>query len=244
MPNYKKAPIKEALIDIKVELPPDVRFEDLQTLKTRLTEYPQEETRSLGQATFQFGPVVQADAQQKPWALIYRNQTNNQILQVRLDGFTFSRLEPYQDWEHLRDEAKRLWVIYRDLVHPKKIARVAVRYVNQLDIVGERVEPEEYLNTFPQIPATLPPELRDFGPFLLNLRMHQPDLKGTLVINEGNVPPKSPDTVSIVLDLDLQVENPPVETEQELWAFFEKLRERKNLYFEACITEKTRGLIN
>lgn len=244
MPNYKNAPIKEALIDIRVELPPDMRFEDLEGIKTHLSEYPLEETRNLSQATFQFGPVVEANAQQKPWALVFRNQANNQVLQVRLDGFTFSRLEKYEDWEHLRDEARRLWLIYRSLVRPKKISRVALRYINQLDLVGERIEPEEYLNVFPQVPETLQPELRNFGPFLLNLRMHQPDLKGTLVINEGNASPKSPDTVSIVLDLDLQVENPPVETEQELWEFFEKLRDRKNLYFEACITNKTRELIS
>ena len=244
MPHYKRPPIKEALIDIKVELPLDVRFEDLRAVKQYLSEYPHEETRNLGQATIQFGPVLQTDAQQKPWALVFRNRTNNQVLQVRLDGFSFSRLEPYEDWEHLRDEAKRLWVVYRDLVRPTKISRVAVRYVNQLDLVGERVEPEEYLNVFPQVPTELPPKLRDFGPFLLSLRMHQPDLKGTMAINQGSTPPKSPDIVSIVLDLDLYVENPSAQTEQELWVFLEKLRERKNLYFEACITDKTRGLIS
>lgn len=33
------------------------------------------------------------------------------IVQARLDGFTFSRLAPYETWERLRDEAKSAWRI-------------------------------------------------------------------------------------------------------------------------------------
>lgn len=244
MPHYSKAPIKEAIIDIKVELSSGLRFEDLQAIKKHVSsDYPRQETRNLGEGMFQFGPSVQASAQQKPWALMFRNEANTQILQVRLDGFTFSRLEPYEDFEHLRDEARRLWDIYRELVRPKNITRVAVRYINQLNLPGAKVEPEEYLNIFPHISDRLPAELRDFGPYLMNLHMYQHDLKGFLVLNEALTPPPGPDVISIVLDFDLYVEKPPLTDEQELWAFFEKLRERKNLYFEASITNKTRELI-
>ena len=244
MPHYKKAPIKEAVIDIGVELSSELRFEDLQALRKHVSsDYPREETRNRGEFMLQFAPSVQASAQQKPWALMFRNESNNQVLQVRLDGFTFSRLEPYEDFEHLRDEARRLWDIYRELVRPKSITRVAVRYINQFNLPGERVEPEDYLNVFPYVSTKLPPELRDFGPYLMNLRMYQRDLNGFLVVNQAMTTPRQPDIISIVLDFDLHVENPPVTDEQALWAFFDKLRERKNLYFEASITDRTRELI-
>ncbi|MGA8761476.1 MAG: TIGR04255 family protein [Candidatus Sulfotelmatobacter sp.] len=245
MPNYKKAPITEALIDIRVELSSELRFEDLQAVKKHISsDYPQEETRSLAEGIIQFGPSLQASAQQKPWGLMFRNEGNNQVLQVRLDGFTFSRLEPYEDFEHLRDEAKRLWDIYRELVRPKRVTRVAVRYINQLIIPGARVEPGDYLNIFPYVSDELPSEFRDFGPFLMRLPMYQHDLKGLLVLNEATTAPRLPNTIALVLDLDLYVESPPVTNEQELWEFFDRLRERKNLYFEACITDKTRELIS
>lgn len=244
VPHYGKAPITEALIDIRVELSPELRFEDLQAVKKHVSsDYPREETRNLAEGMIQFGPSLQASAQQKPWGLMFRNESNNQVLQVRLDGFTFSRLEPYQDFEHLKAEARRLWDIYRELVRPKKITRVAVRYINQLNIPGTIVEPEDYLNTYPHLASQLPAELRDFGPYLMRLPVYQHDLKGVLVLNEAMTPPKMPDTISMVLDLDLYVEMPRVNNEEELWAFFDRLRDRKNLYFEACITDKTRELI-
>jgi uncharacterized protein (TIGR04255 family) len=245
MAHYNKAPITEALIDIRVKLASELRFEDLQAVRKHvISDYPREETHNLGQAMLQFGQSVQASAQQKPWGFIFRNENNTQVLQTRLDGFTFSRLEPYEDFEHLRDEARRLWDIYRELVRPKKVTRIAVRYINQLNLPGVRVEPEDYLKTFPHLSEDLPKELQDFGPFLMSLRVPQPDLGGLLVINEAGTPPKRPGTVSIILDLDLSVENPAVGDEDELWSLFQKLRERKNLYFEACITAKTRELIS
>jgi uncharacterized protein (TIGR04255 family) len=245
MPHYKKAPITEALIDIRVELSSELRFEDLQAVKKHISsDYPQEETRSLAEGIIQFGPSLQASAQQKPWGLMFRNEGNNQVLQVRLDGFTFSRLEPYEDFEHLRDEARRLWDIYRELVRPKRVTRVAVRYINRLNIPGARVEPGDYLNIFPYVSDKLPSEFRDFGPFLMRLPMYQHDLKGVLVLNEATTAPKLPNTIALVLDLDLYVESPPVTNEQELWGVFDRMRERKNLYFEACITDKTRELIS
>jgi uncharacterized protein (TIGR04255 family) len=243
--HYKKAPITEALIDIRVELSSELRFEDLSAFRKHVsTDYPREETRNLSQAVLQFGPSVQASAQQQPWGFMFRNESNTQVVQVRLDGFTFSRLEPYEDFEHLRDETRRLWDIYRELVRPKKVVRIAVRYINQLNLPGTRVEPEDYLKTFPHLSEDLPKELRDFGPFLMSLRVPQPDLNGLLVINEAGTPPKKPETVSIILDIDLSVENPVIGSEEEMWVLFQKLRERKNLYFEACITEKTRELIS
>lgn len=248
MPHYDHAPITEALIDIRVELAPEVRFEDLQALRQHFaSDYPREDTRSVAEALVQFGPAVHASAKQTPLGLGFWNSSNNQVVQVRLDGFTFSRLQPYEDFDRLRDEARRLWNIYRDVIRPRRITRVAVRYINLFNIPvepGGRIELEDYFYTFPQISEKLPPDLQDFGPYLINLRMYQHDLNGFLVLNQAMRVPKSPETISIVLDFDLYVENPPTTDEQTLWMFFDKLRERKNLYFEACITDKARELIS
>jgi uncharacterized protein (TIGR04255 family) len=245
MAHYNRAPITEALIDIRVELSPEVRFDDLKAIAKHVSpEYPKEETSNLAEAIIQFGPSVQSSAQQKAWGLRFRNESDNQVLQTRLDGFAFSRLHPYQDFDHLKDEARRLWGIYRDLVRPKRITRTAVRYINQFSLPGERVEPADYFNTFPQVSDKLPPELRDFGPYLMNLRFHQLDLKGSLIFNQAMLPLRTAGTISIVLDFDLFVEAPSVSNEQELWSLFDRLRARKNLYYEACITNKARELIS
>jgi uncharacterized protein (TIGR04255 family) len=246
MPHYDRAPITEALIDLRIQAPQSFRFEDLEALKPLISEYPIEETRSLAQGTFQFGPSVQAVATQIPWAVVLRNQNKNQVVQIGVDGFTFSRLAPYETFERLRDEARRLWDCYREFVKPQKITRLGLRYINQFNFPGPSLEPATYLNTFPHLSESLPEELRSFDHFLLNLRLPQPDLseKAFLIINEGGAPMAVPGTIPFVLDLGLIVETPPDTNEQQLWAFFDKLRIRKNQYFEASITDRARELIS
>jgi uncharacterized protein (TIGR04255 family) len=246
MPHYDRAPITEALIDIRIEAPKDLRLEDLEVLKRQLSDYPLEETKSIAHGTFQFGPSVQAVATQTPWAIVRRNQAKNQVIQIGVHGFTFSRLAPYETFERLRDEARRLWDFYRECVKPRRIARVGLRYINQFNLPGSKVEPATYLNTFPRLPDGLPDELTQFDHFLLNLRLPQPDLGegGFLILNEGGAPLAVPGTIPFVLDLDLVVENPSVTDEQQLWTFFDRLRARKNQYFEASITDKARELIS
>jgi len=44
------------------------------------------------------------------------------------------------------------------------------------------MEHEDYFNTYPKVSEKLPPEMRDFGPYLMNLRMPQHDLRGILIL--------------------------------------------------------------
>jgi hypothetical protein len=92
MPHYNRAPITEALIDIRIEPSTHLKLEDFQPLKARLADYPKEETRNLNAVTIQFGAGISQTTEQKPWALVLRNADNNQVMQFSLNGFTFSRL--------------------------------------------------------------------------------------------------------------------------------------------------------
>ena len=244
--HYDKAPITEALIDIQVALPSNFTFEQLRGIKQHISsEYPREQIRGLGQAQFIFGTEAKAETKQQEWGLMWFSQDERQVFQAHLSGFTFSRLEPYETWERLRDEARRLWNIYQSYVKPAVINRVSVRYLNQFNFPNVRIDPEDYLNTYPHLSPHLPEQLRDFGPFSMSLNIPQPDLGGTLLINEALAGrQRIQNTVPVILDLALFVESPKIATEPDLWNLLERLRERKNLYFEACITDKTRELIS
>jgi uncharacterized protein (TIGR04255 family) len=243
--HYKKSPIVEALIDIRTEARPDLTFEGLNSIaKSLVDEYPRVETRYLSEGKFSFGTESTATAEQKPFAIMFFSSDNKQIFQARKDGITFSRLAPYQTWSMLEEETKRLWQIYRDFTHTIKITRLATRYINQFVFPGTIIEPEEYLKTFAQLSRDLPKELRNIGPFSLRLPIPQSDLEGMLVINQALGSTAMPGTVPIVLDLDLYIENLAITEDKTLWDKLKLLRERKNLYFEACITDRTRELIS
>jgi uncharacterized protein (TIGR04255 family) len=243
--HYDHAPITEALIDIRIEPPSGFGFEQLQPIKQHISaNYPRQQELQRGQAELSIGEEIKAETSQKKWGLLCFSDDGKQVFQAHTDGFTFSRLEPYETWERLRDEAKRLWRIYRDHVKPVKVVRVAVRYLNQINLPGTSANPEDYFNTYPQLASNLSEELRQIGPFSMTLRIPQRDLNGMLILNEALASEQTvKNTVPVILDIDLFVPTPKIADDGSLWDLLDRLRERKNIYFEACITDKTRELI-
>jgi uncharacterized protein (TIGR04255 family) len=240
--HYSRAPITEALINIQAQLPQEVKLDVLaQVYSIIQTEYPKREEVLMVQGQMIVGDSVGATASQSQIGYVVFSNDQKQILQVRLDGFSFSRLAPYDCWEKFRDEAKKLWNIYQSLVHPEAIVRLAVRYINRLDIPLPIGDLKEYLRTFPEVSLDLPQGLSGY---FMQLQIPQEDLGAMLVLNQAIVPSQTPDCISVLLDLDLFREKGIQSDEIGLWDILEQMHERKNKAFEACITERTRELIN
>jgi uncharacterized protein (TIGR04255 family) len=240
--RYSRSPITEALIDIQVQLSQEVGLDALAQLGSSIqSEYQKRDNLLILQGQVIAGASVGATASQSHIGYSFSSTDEKQILQVRLDGFTFSRLAPYNCWEIFRDEAKRLWNIYRSLTHIDVIARLSVRYINRIDIPLPVGDLKEYLRTFPEVSSDLPQGLSGY---FLQLQIPQADLAATLVLNQALVPPPTSDLVSILLDLDLFRELDIPNKEAEIWDILEQMHEIKNKAFEACITELTRELFD
>ena len=169
--------------------------------------------------------------------LRFTSEHNKEILQIRENGFSFSKLAPYENWEKFRDKAKHLWAIYQKATSPQHIIRIAVRFINRFDFPGTNIELSDYVNVFPQVPDS-----NSMKGFSMQAILDQTDLDSTLIITQASIPSITPNTVSILLDFDLfneKMRSP----EDDFWEFLEKLRVRKNHFFEISITDKTRELI-
>jgi uncharacterized protein (TIGR04255 family) len=238
--QYENAPITEALIDIRVELPSSVTLSTLEALHGEVKDrYPGKKKRVYVEGQFSAGDEIGATAKQMVMGFAFATENGKQIVQVRLDGFTFSRLRPYGNWIELRDEGRRLWEIYRGAVSPRKITRVAVRYINQIDIPLRAIDYKDYFRTTPEVSPVLPQALSGF---FMRLQCPQADFGGLLILTQTAVPPISPDMNSVILDLDVFKEGVEMVSDHEVWGLLETLRNRKNEFFEGCITDKAREL--
>ncbi len=238
--HYENAPILEALIDIRVNRSGVARIESLAAFQDSIREqYPRKDERFYVQGQFSVGPEVGASARQTLMGYAFSSEDRKQIVQVRSDGFTFSRLKPYGTWLLLRDEARRLWNVYRELVRPGRITRVAVRYINRIDIPMASVDYKDYLRTAPEVSPDLPQGLSSF---FMQLNFPQPDFQGMLILTQTADPSMVPDMHSVVLDLDVFRQETGDVSDDDLWILLEKLRERKNEFFEGCITDRSRQL--
>jgi uncharacterized protein (TIGR04255 family) len=203
-------------------------------------QYPLKANRFLFEGHFSAGDQLDATSTQRLLGFAFTSDDGKQILQTRLDGFTLSRLRPYTSWPELRTESKRLWDLYRDIAQPLKITRVAVRYVNQIDIPVQSFDYKDYFRTFPEISSDLPQGLLAFN---MQLQLPQEEFRGLLILNQASLwPQKTPGIHSVILDLDaFKPLSEPI-SEESLWDLLETLRNCKNQFFEGSITDNTRRL--
>lgn len=244
--HFPKAPITEALLDIRVSLPSDTSLEMLELFQQEIkNQYPL--TRKRVSGTFSFGfkdqaaPVVEQSAHTD--GFFFTSADQQRIVQARLDGFTFSWLKPYDRWETFRDEAKRLWEHYQKIASPLSITRVALRYINRIDLPfkdGRSVDFNEYLLTRPEISPELPQDLADFFVRLVIMEKKLPAF--AVVTQTLQQADKQSGVLPLILDIDVFREATfPCATE-EVWCFFEKLRQLKNDVFLRSLTDKTKEL--
>ncbi len=243
--QYSKAPVVEAIIDIRVASPKDILTLDLaDALRHLNADYPYRELLAPAPA-FQMSSTDGFSAAfgmgSLSEGLRYRNQQGSHIFQARNDGFTLSVLPPYGTWEEFRAEAIRLWNTYVDARQPELYTRVAVRYVNRFEIPSKDRPLSEYFTLFPAFDS----QLGHLSDFQTRHQFPQPDLEANLFLTQATLAPNGNDSsfTSVLLDIDLFRDKMGQRIEFDVWNLMEQLRERKNLVFESCITELTRRLI-
>lgn len=243
---YLKAPIVEAIVDIQVKMAEGFSHTSFNAVHSELSErFPTKSPIQMVQMGMgpdaQMEGALQLSSSKTDLGLRLTSKDNSRILQVRENGFTFSHLPPYTSWETLRTEAREVWRIFVELCKPQMVVRCALRFVNRIDIPKLSVELHDYFYLYPEIPKGIP---QDVSGMFMQLQMPQKDLEGIAIINQAVAEPISPGTVSILLDFDLFRVHEYAPGDEAIWQYLDKLRDRKNELFEACITEETRRLIS
>lgn len=238
--HYAKAPITEAVLDIQVEtVATPVAFDAMHAAEGE--RYPRYEALQAATGQLMIGPdnVPIASASSTPIGHLARAADGLQVYQSRTIGFAFSRMEPYPHWAVFRDEARRLWDTYRAIAQPSRITRLALRYINRIDMPLPVKDFGMYLRTAPQ----LSPDINSgLSAYFMQLNVPLPEFDAESVINQTIIPSPRPEAISVVLDIDVyKLVGMPFENDQ-LWEIFEQLRDAKNKVFEACITNETRKL--
>ena len=234
--HLRNAPIAEAIIDLRVPRLEHVTAAAFSNLEASIGEqYAKKSPIRLFQGYFGVDNGRLVEPSQSQLDLGWRYQTEHEVAQFRVDGFTFSKLERYTTWEQVFAEAYRLWEIYRRLAAPAQVSRVAVRYINRMQLTG-MVDIGQYLEAPPVLPAPIPQRLREF---LTRVYIDDDRTNNSAVIVQALEPPVDPNTASILLDIDAfrQVSLQP--DDPSLPEIFEQLRKLKNDIFYASITETT-----
>lgn len=241
MPQYKRPPITEAVIEIRFEQPLPKRLIDAVHKKLKKNyEY----TKPVSTVEINFDvPQRQATVDSEEKGYQFSNGDRTDVLQISPTSIACSRLAPYNGWEPFRKRAKSDWKIWKDVAGYQKISRLGVRYINRIDIPAmdeEKIRIEDYLTIYPEyaesglIVAMTNYTMQIVGP------LEENNLK--LVINSGAMPPPLEGHYSILLDIDVIWEVDVPQKDNEIWKEFDLMRTHKNRIFEECVTDNARKL--
>lgn len=241
--HLQNAPIVEALLDIRVILPSEVDQEKLASFQARLGDrYPTKQLRSAWSGEV----ALKADAPPTfataggPVGYQFLSADGKQVVQARRDGFTFSRLRPYTNWKGFSAEARDLWKRYADLVKPEKVQRVALRYINRMELPLPIADFKEYVLTAPEIAPGLPQGLSSF---FFRVVIPDAEAEAFATITEAIEHVEGSKAVlPLILDIDVFRIGALPPAADRLWPTFDKLRELKNRFFFSSITDKAKEL--
>jgi uncharacterized protein (TIGR04255 family) len=133
-------------------------------------------------------------------------------------------------------EALRLWAVYVRVAEPAEVVRIAVRYINRLQ-VPVPAQISYYLAAPPLVPPPISQQLRQF---LCRFVIDDVRRNASAVIVQASEPQIGPPAITLLIDIDAFKENLAVAPEDpRLPEMFLQLRDLKNEIFFASITERT-----
>ena len=244
MTPYPNPPIREALLDIRTIIPPGTDLQIFASYQEKVKDrFPVKEDRFIWGGGFQFKPGSAPEIVAPsggPYGFSFRSSVGNKIVQARKDGFTFNKLRPYENWDVFQPEAKTLWEHFVDVVKPKSVSRLALRYINCIEIPLPIGSFKEYLLTVPEVAEGMPQGL---AKFFMQLVVPK-DISGAIAnITETMEPINTERNIlPFILDIDVYRNVNFDPADEKIWGMFDELRGYKNLIFKKSVTPKCEEL--
>jgi uncharacterized protein (TIGR04255 family) len=242
-PHLTKAPVVEAAIQILTR--PGVSLEEaklLETLKEKLPDYTDFESHRSINYQIVFSPESKVEPKDMGWSGVRCKTADGlQVANFGKDGFAFSRLKPYVNWEQFSNEALRLWAIYLDLAKPVEVQRLGLRFINRLILPIETAKLRDYFVHSSRAPDGL--ELPLIAFFNQNT-FAVPEHDLAIQISQTREPFQSPTKeVGLILDIDAFTLKGFEIKDDVLQNRLNQLRWLKNKAFFGSVTQQVIGTV-
>lgn len=240
---FPNAPITESILDIKVQLPKETEVEKLISLHNHIKErFPKIEEQRFIRSEFKLTKKDETDDSRQTFGTmgyLFRSLEERKVVQSRIDGFTFNKLKPYENWESFYKEGKGFWELYVSIANPVKVTRIGLRYINKIEVPLPFKDFSEYILTNPEIAPGLP---QSVSAFFMRLEIPNPDIDAIAIITQTMDSPTQTNKLPLILDINVIKQFDYDKDFVKMWNDFEKLRNYKNEIFFHTTTEKAKDL--
>lgn len=244
--RFNKPPIIEAVIDFDCSMAPGFSIEELQN-ELRLAyrdNYPAFRPQFISAQTIHATPEgpPKVEFKHELRAFQFVSADKKQIVQARVEGFSFNRLEPYDSFDSYLPEIERTWLLYKDISKPVDIRTIRLRYINKMllpMVDKESIDLEQYIFSSPRMPNSSGLSYIGFAQ-----QQHALDHStGFIAAIQLASQPIQEKNLPIVFDITV---SSGIRLQIDDWAsissIVDSLRQLKNRIFDTILTEKCKSL--
>jgi uncharacterized protein (TIGR04255 family) len=236
--HLSRAPIIEALVNFQANAAPLWKPEKVRhALAAVWMEHADiQELRPFEIRLTPDGPLP-PDANPQVQCLVFRSKTQPSVVhQARRDGYSFSRLAPYQNWRSIEDAALVGWSEYQAILKPQELHAVAVRFINRLEFPTEGFKLSRYFTTPPVPPPGLDWQFHGFSHETLYAVPGSPCMvKATIVPAFVGMPSGF---YPFVLDVEVTLKESLSALGKSVRTVLEEMHDLKNKAFFHLLTEE------
>ncbi|MDP3047380.1 MAG: TIGR04255 family protein [Chloroflexota bacterium] len=238
--RYQKPPVIEALCEFQFEpsTPWDLTIPGLVYERIK-GQFPKKRPAKALEVSVAAGPdgvrqsVLTTDRMQ------FLQADGNALVQVAQDLLVVNQLKPYPTWREFLPLIRQGFDAYEQVVDPKGVRRVSLRYINRVEIPVSPLELADYFEFLPLVGPRLP---QDFGNFMVGVEFGYEGSRDTLRLQMVSALGKAPDAHAVMLDLDYFLAQPGRTTLASVFEWVGRAHDRIEEVFEACIKDRLRTM--
>ncbi|MDG2533773.1 TIGR04255 family protein [Sphingomonas sp. HITSZ_GF] len=236
--GFPVAPIIEAIME--VQFAGGLNASEVDAVRDALAKfYPDRaETRQTG---FVYDIATEAfDLQDARSVFRLSGNDGTEVAIVGPAGFSASQLTPYKSWEVLFERFARDWESVDTVLACRLASRLAVRYVNRIDVPMDEhgtAEYEQYIASHIQLPRSIP-TIHDF---YLRFALQLPEIGALATVQSAVMPQAVEGKASFALDIDVAKTEGLATDRAGLLKQLSSFRASKNNLYRQLLTDKALG---
>ncbi|HVQ74448.1 MAG TPA: TIGR04255 family protein [Candidatus Binatia bacterium] len=242
--TYRTPPIEEALVEFRFV---PAQEWDL-TIPGKLHQHPaigpqypgKPRTQKVVEAELQAGPGQPPNfaVREGLGRIQLVSEDGRRLISLGTDLLSVNILRPYSGWEEFRPRIEAALRAYAEVVAPKAVARVGVRYINRILLAGTELDLAAYFRCGPTTPPGLPERMAGF----VSRVEYAYDDGAKLLLMHARLGASAGS--AFLLDLDVIWEGLESLPMNRVMSIVDDLHEREGQAFEAAITDKTRAVFD
>lgn len=237
--RYSNPPVIEAICEFRLiaSQPWDLTIPGL-LFKEIQSDFPIVEQSTT--VSVNFGVSGNETTTQQQPSVRFLSADRTEVIQVAPNLLSIHQLKPYRSWESYRARIIRVLTAYTEIAHIDGLSRIALRYMDSIELPSTITDLEDYFLILPQVPKTIPQVFQSFLSQVLILvgNDHQ-NPESRLRLAFGTVAPEKPDTFAFLLDLETFSEGEKAPDVNNVLGWLDAAHDRVEDAFDAAFTAKT-----